>query len=92
MDAVPLAEERRYDFPEFRGYLGNVGLQHGGIHFAYFLTIAVVQADGREVRTILKHVIKRIRSHWPGAPGQAYGREGRGSFRRHKSRKRRRGP
>ena len=48
--------------------------------------------DGREVRTILKHVIKRIRSHWPGAPGQAYGREGRGSFRRHKSRKRRRGP
>ncbi len=25
-DAVPLAVERRYDFPEFGGYLGNVGL------------------------------------------------------------------
>ncbi len=24
-DAVPLAVERRYDFPEFGGYLGNVG-------------------------------------------------------------------
>ena len=24
-DAVPLAEERRYDFPEFGGYLGNDG-------------------------------------------------------------------
>ena len=24
-DAVPLAVERRYDFPEFAGYLGNVG-------------------------------------------------------------------
>ncbi len=25
-DAVPLAVERWYDFPEFGGYLGNVGL------------------------------------------------------------------
>ncbi len=25
-DTVPLAVERRYDFPEFGGYLGNVGL------------------------------------------------------------------
>ncbi len=25
-DAVPLAVERRYDFPESGGYLGNVGL------------------------------------------------------------------
>ncbi len=25
-DAVPLAVERRYDFPEFGGYPGNVGL------------------------------------------------------------------
>ncbi len=25
LDAVPLAVERRYDFPEFGGYLGNVG-------------------------------------------------------------------
>ncbi len=24
-DAVPSAMERRYDFPEFGGYLGNVG-------------------------------------------------------------------
>ncbi len=24
-DAVPLAVERRYDFPEFEGYLGNIG-------------------------------------------------------------------
>ncbi len=27
-DAVPLAMERRYDFPEFGGYLGNVGSHH----------------------------------------------------------------
>ncbi len=26
-DAVPLAVERRYDFPEFGGYLGNVRLE-----------------------------------------------------------------
>ncbi len=25
-DAIPLAVERRYDFPEFRDYLGNVGI------------------------------------------------------------------
>ncbi len=25
-DAVPLAVERRYDFPEFRDYLENVGI------------------------------------------------------------------
>ncbi len=25
-DAVPLAVERRYDFPEFGGYLGKVGI------------------------------------------------------------------
>ncbi len=25
-NAVPLAVERRYDFPEFVGYLGNVGI------------------------------------------------------------------
>ena len=29
-DAVPLAGERRYDFPEFGGYLGNVGLEFLG--------------------------------------------------------------
>jgi len=27
-DAVLLAVERWYDFPEFGGYLGNVGLMH----------------------------------------------------------------
>ncbi len=27
-DAVPLAMERRYDFPEFGDYLGNVGSHH----------------------------------------------------------------
>ncbi len=27
-DAVPLAVERWYDFPECGGYLGNVGLEH----------------------------------------------------------------
>jgi len=27
-DAVPLAGERWYDFPEFGGYLGNVGSLH----------------------------------------------------------------
>ncbi len=25
-DAIPLAVERWYDFPEFAGYLGNVGI------------------------------------------------------------------
>jgi len=29
-DAVPLAGERWYDFPEFGGYLVNVGKYHSG--------------------------------------------------------------
>ena len=37
-DAVPLAPERRYDFAEFGGYLGNVELVFFGEYISRYTT------------------------------------------------------